>query len=534
MPGFLRRIGAVKAKMTKFRVGYDKDKETKWLNRMAEQGWAMTGFFLGFYRFAKCEPGEYIYQMDIAESWFSVSDSYRQFMEEMGVEIVCIWGPWVLLRRRTVEGAFEMYTDVESTIAHYTKVRKVFQEAGAVEGGCMLCGMYYAVTQKTVVGWWIAVFAAVILLLFLKEIARLNGILTELNGRLGRKSSESDGALSAVLSGMRTGGFCIGIFLYPILYALLHELGHCIVVWLCGGTVTGFYPFGPNAHMTYEGITDSFSFAWIDIAGTVLPLVAVAAFFLLYKGSKKHSWLNIYLVIISGISILTVMPWIVLPIGQLFGLTASGDDVIHFIRNTGFHPAVVTLCAIVVFALMCFWLIRKIPRLLGRAAGRKFMITITALMTAVAVVAIVIQVIGLIFTADKVFAEGNIQYTAEGSGDSMLQEEFVIEIQQPGEYVFYAEWEVDRDGVIAAVVLRDEEEIYCQCTAGIFLKLESMPFHLDSGKATLSFYLLGCEEDWLEYCRITGADASDIEDFSWQPDEPSTVTGSYRLVYIKQ
>ncbi len=105
---------------------------------------------------------------------------------------------------------------------------------------------------------------------------------------------------------------------------------------------------------------------------------------------------------------------------------------------------------------------------------------------------------------------------------------------EPGEYVFYAEWEVDRDGVIAAVVFRDEEEIYCQCTAGIFLKLESMPFHLDSGKATLSFYLLGCEEDWLEYCRITGADASDIEDFPWQPDEPSTVTGSYRLVYIKQ
>ena len=34
--------------MIRFRLYFDKDAETKWLNEMAEQGWAMKSFFAGF------------------------------------------------------------------------------------------------------------------------------------------------------------------------------------------------------------------------------------------------------------------------------------------------------------------------------------------------------------------------------------------------------------------------------------------------------------------------------------------------------
>ena len=37
--------------MTKFRLYLDKDKETAWLNEMAAQGYALTGFYAGFYKF---------------------------------------------------------------------------------------------------------------------------------------------------------------------------------------------------------------------------------------------------------------------------------------------------------------------------------------------------------------------------------------------------------------------------------------------------------------------------------------------------
>lgn len=102
---------------------------------------------------------------------------------------------------------------------------------------------------------------------------------------------------------------------------------------------------------------------------------------------------------------------------------------------------------------------------------------------------------------------------------------------EPGEYVLYAEWEVDRDGVIAAVVFRDEDEVYYDCTGAIYLRSESLPVYLDSGSYTLSFYLLNSEENWLEYCRIAGADPDVIVDFPYQADAPATVTGSYRFMH---
>ena len=44
--------------MIRFRLYYDKDRETEWLNEMAADGWALKSFFAGFYKFEPCEKGE--------------------------------------------------------------------------------------------------------------------------------------------------------------------------------------------------------------------------------------------------------------------------------------------------------------------------------------------------------------------------------------------------------------------------------------------------------------------------------------------
>ena len=86
--------------MTKFRLYFNKDKETTWLNEMAAKGYALKSFFAGFYSFEKCEPGEYVYQIDFGSKMFSVSDDYREFMAENNIEIVCLGGYWIILRKR--------------------------------------------------------------------------------------------------------------------------------------------------------------------------------------------------------------------------------------------------------------------------------------------------------------------------------------------------------------------------------------------------------------------------------------------------
>ena len=63
----------------------------------------MNGFFAGFYRFEKCDPGEYIYQIDFGDEMYHVSDEYRGLMEDIGAEIVTLWatGSFYERKRRT-------------------------------------------------------------------------------------------------------------------------------------------------------------------------------------------------------------------------------------------------------------------------------------------------------------------------------------------------------------------------------------------------------------------------------------------------
>ena len=68
--------------MIRFRLYFDKDKETAWLNEMAAQGWAVKSFFAGFFQFEACEKGEYVYQIDFGSCFFSASEDYREFMRE--------------------------------------------------------------------------------------------------------------------------------------------------------------------------------------------------------------------------------------------------------------------------------------------------------------------------------------------------------------------------------------------------------------------------------------------------------------------
>lgn len=125
--------------MKRFRMYYDKDAEEVWLNKMCQKGWAMTSFFAGLYTFAPCQPGEYIYQIDMPEgAGLQPNDieGYTEFMEDAGVEVVQQWYRWVYLRKRAAEGPFQVYTDPGSQIALYRRIRRFFLFALVLELCC--------------------------------------------------------------------------------------------------------------------------------------------------------------------------------------------------------------------------------------------------------------------------------------------------------------------------------------------------------------------------------------------------------------
>ena len=59
---------------------YNEDKCIKILNKMAKQGWIVSGFIGSFFVFDKQSPQEIYYQVDYNQ----YSDEYRDFVINMG------------------------------------------------------------------------------------------------------------------------------------------------------------------------------------------------------------------------------------------------------------------------------------------------------------------------------------------------------------------------------------------------------------------------------------------------------------------
>lgn len=213
--------------MIKFKWYFDKEKETEWLDEMSAKGYVLTDYWGGVYSFDKCLPGEYVYQIDIVDGFFSVDDDYRKFMEDIGVELVCMWGCWAILRKKAADGPFRLYTDVESSIGHYSAIRLIFKVAVIIEIFCLamllihaLCGSLASLSLSFVVMALVSVM--------IRQMMHVNRILAELKERMGEPVGFAIGK-SRKLSGLIAWGF------------LLNGIGILLRGWELpyGGTVRG-------------------------------------------------------------------------------------------------------------------------------------------------------------------------------------------------------------------------------------------------------------------------------------------------------
>ena len=80
----------MREKKTVFKLFFvwDFEKEERWLNEMAQEGWVLDNTGFSFYTFVRCEPGEYIIRLEM-----NPSSDYRAFVKELGAEY-CAMSPW--------------------------------------------------------------------------------------------------------------------------------------------------------------------------------------------------------------------------------------------------------------------------------------------------------------------------------------------------------------------------------------------------------------------------------------------------------
>lgn len=132
--------------MRKYRLYYDKDAEEIWLKDMCQKGWALKKYFLGLYTFEPCTPGEFNYQIDLIQG---KSEEFLEFLEESGVTVVGRWVRWVYLQKPAEEGVFEMYTDTDSKIEQYRRIRKFFAFFLALEALCLMVEFFAVIETRS-------------------------------------------------------------------------------------------------------------------------------------------------------------------------------------------------------------------------------------------------------------------------------------------------------------------------------------------------------------------------------------------------
>ena len=86
----------------------DFDKEEEWLNEMSRNGWCLWHANVYIYRFKKCEPGEYIFQIDFDEDYINDSnEDYVNFRSSCGDIFVHECDSKIYWKRKAAEGPFE-------------------------------------------------------------------------------------------------------------------------------------------------------------------------------------------------------------------------------------------------------------------------------------------------------------------------------------------------------------------------------------------------------------------------------------------
>lgn len=125
---------------------WDFEKEELWLNQMAQDGWILDRVSLCMYTFVPCEPGEYTVRLICA----SPSKEYLEFMEETGAVYVGRMSQWLYFRKETAQGSFDLFSDLDSRIAHLRKIGAVLSAIGAAN---LVIGMANSLNPAIHFGW---------------------------------------------------------------------------------------------------------------------------------------------------------------------------------------------------------------------------------------------------------------------------------------------------------------------------------------------------------------------------------------------
>lgn len=116
---------------------WDFEKEEQWLNTMALSGWVLDKVGFCKFEFVACEPGTYSVRLEMREH----DEAYLDFMRETGAEYIGRMAKWIYFRKKTADGEFDIFSDIDSRISHLNRIARMLSVvavfAAVVGFGCI-------------------------------------------------------------------------------------------------------------------------------------------------------------------------------------------------------------------------------------------------------------------------------------------------------------------------------------------------------------------------------------------------------------
>ena len=106
---------------------WDFEKEEKWLNEMADDGWMLESVGFCRYTFVPCEPGTYTIRLEMHDKDMKYIDG----LEDTGAEFVGNVMSWLYFRKKKELGDFDLFSDCKERIAHLDRISKMLLCLGA-------------------------------------------------------------------------------------------------------------------------------------------------------------------------------------------------------------------------------------------------------------------------------------------------------------------------------------------------------------------------------------------------------------------
>ena len=122
------------------------EKEEAWLNEMAMNGWVLDGVGWCTYHFVRCEPGEYSVRLEMHPR----DESYVEFMRDTGAEYVGRMMMWIYFRKKTADGPFDLFSDIDSRISHLDRIGKMLTAIGGLN---LAVGVMNSLDAARRLGW---------------------------------------------------------------------------------------------------------------------------------------------------------------------------------------------------------------------------------------------------------------------------------------------------------------------------------------------------------------------------------------------